>query len=139
MNDDSVQGHNSAHGERAHKGHTGAKSDNIYPRYDYVTIALSGAAGAGNYDSAAAIPAGAVVKSVTVDVTVAFDGAATILVGDTVTADLFIAAGEINLLSATPQCEVQSTPSPTGNVARATIGGAPTTGTATVRVVYDVP
>lgn len=92
-------------------------------------------------DSAASIPAGAIVLYRGVEVTAAYDGGATIDVGSAATPALLLATpGDID--PATPDLYDALDPTAWGGVTgpvRTTVGGAPTMGAATVTVVYGIP
>lgn len=99
---------------------------------------VDGSGGAGNIDSVTSILAGNRVFEASVDVTVAFDGAAVLDVGDTATANLLIDQGSIDLTTTDTYVFDQDTAWTIASVVRATLGGAPTTGTAIIEVVYGL-
>lgn len=106
-----------------------------------VRFIISGATGAGTTDSATSLPAGSRVIRTIVDVTVAFDGGGTISVGTAGSAAQFQATTD-NLATAigTYMSDAQDL-APVGapTAVRATKGGAPTVGAATIIVLYTVP
>ena len=135
-----VQGHNTNHGSLKHKvNHDGHETRNKRPESLLALIDnLDGAGGAGTTDAIGAPAAGDKITGITVDVTVAFDGAATLEVGTTADPDFIFPTGTIDLTDTSgPQALDLDLDWPINSVVRATLGGAPTVGTASIRTVYE--
>lgn len=134
-----TNGHNSNHGSLKHVvNHHGHGSRNVRPGSLLALIEdIDGSAGAGTVDSLNAPLAGDKITGVTIEVTSPFDGAATIELGNTATADLLFPVGTVDLSVVGIQSLDLDLEWPIGSVVRATIGGAPTTGSANIRTVYE--
>ncbi len=104
-----------------------------------IRVEVNGAGGAGTTDSVTQIPTGAHVYDAWVQVTNPFDGAATIDVGTTATADAFFPDTLVDETVADTYTNPQDTTLGAGSVVRVTLGGAPTVGDAVVTVFYATP
>jgi hypothetical protein len=132
-----IDGLNSRFADDRFKGFQGEVGLNAYPQNGQIVVIAVDPAG--NYDSTDLLPVGAVVEAVTVQVTEAFDAAATILVGTTAVANAYVAAGQISILTTGDKNKSSIGAAVSGAFAvRVTIGGAPTQGSATVTVFYTV-
>lgn len=94
---------------------------------------------AGVYDSATAIPAGAVVINAQIKVDTAYDGGATITIGTPAAPGAFQGVGNNVPSSTNLYLNAQQTDVAAPGVVRVTLGGAPTVGAAVVLVEYVVP
>jgi len=101
-----------------------------------VQFVVSGAGGAGSFDSVTSLAAGNQVFSIDVQVTVPFDGGAFLNVGDTSVANRIFDQAQADLSSADTFSVDQVTAWPGASVVRATLGGTPTTGLAVITVTY---
>ncbi len=134
-----VSGLNSRFDSKRNKGFNGARGYNIFPRQDEESWVAADPAG--NYNSSAKL-AGTVVAQIKIQVTQAFDGAATIIVGSPADPDQFVTlADAVNL--AVVDTTVIAAPAATAilaatSVFRATIGGAPTQGAAIITADFEV-
>ena len=91
--------------------------------------------------STAELPLNAVVQSIDVDVTSAYDGSATFQCGKTGTTDEFVGTNDgIDLGNVgTYSVNLRSTPRPSAHAVLASIGGSPTVGAGKVYITYSVP
>lgn len=134
-----VAGHNTNHGDLKHKvNHVGHGNRNSRPGSLLALIpGVVGAGGPATFNSANTIPAGSRITGVTVDVTQAFNGVPTLRLGTTGNLDFIFPVGTIDLTQVGPQALDLELTWPINSVARATLGGGPNTGAATIRVVYE--
>lgn len=95
---------------------------------------------AGPYDSVAAIPTGASVVNVQLDVTVAYDAVGTTLEVTAPTAAVTLMASAENTPTAINlYAKEQRTPIAPASIVRVTVGGGPTVGAAVAIVFYTIP
>lgn len=105
------------------------------------TIRVVVNATAGNFDSTASIPDGAIITRTSTKVGTLYDGSATISVGYVGSVSAYQATGEVNTGVALEYQNTRTTSQASGGakVVRVTLGGTPTVGAAEVFVSWCMP
>lgn len=106
-----------------------------------IQVVITGTGGATAFDSAAQIPDGALVSVCDADISDAFDGSATILVGTPTNPVQFADSTASDLDPATPDLYhvPQRTPVSPASIVRVTVGGTPTAGEGVIMVYWWIP
>lgn len=95
--------------------------------------------GAGAYNSASSIPNGAVITRVLLNISVAFDGAATVSVGTPASPSAYMTTAQNAPSVVEVYVAEQATTAGAASVVRVTVGGAPTVGSGTMYINYATP